>query len=68
MIDFKFTRKIPSELKPLQDIPLQQRGTPSYMAPELFDSDGIHSIQSDFWAIGCILYQLRRGSLPFGDK
>ena len=53
-LDFKFARKIPSELKPLQDIPIIQRGTPSYMSPELLESDGtgLHSMQSDFWALG----------------
>jgi serine/threonine protein kinase len=38
-------------------------GTPSYMAPEAFD--GIHSEQTDLWAVGVILYQLLTGRLPF---
>ena len=63
--DFKYTRKIPKES--LGDTPIPSRGTPCYMSPELFTSDGVHSFQSDFWAIGCILYQMRRGTLPFGD-
>lgn len=38
------------------------------MAPELFTAEGVHSFQSDLWAIGCVLYQLRRGNLPFGES
>lgn len=36
------------------------------MSPELFSNLGVHSYQSDFWALGCVLYYLRRGFLPFG--
>jgi serine/threonine-protein kinase ULK4 len=64
--DFKFARKIPKEA--LSDTPLPSRGTITYMSPELFTPEGVHSFQSDFWAIGCVLYQLRRGSLPFGES
>eukprot|EP01041_Mallomonas_annulata_P002963 gene2963-5817_t len=63
--DFKYARKIPSTL--LNELPLQQRGTPLYMAPELFSPDGVHSYSSDLWALGCMIYELRRGKLPFGD-
>lgn len=63
--DFKFTRKIPNES--LQDTPMSTRGFVTCMAPELFTSEGMHSFQSDFWAIGCLLYQLRRGTNAFGD-
>lgn len=37
------------------------------MAPELFESDQVHSYQSDFWSLGCTLYELRRGYPPFGS-
>lgn len=63
--DFKMARKLPKQ--PLGDTPLDQRGTPPYMAPELFNSDGVHSFTSDFWALGCVLYELRRGFAPFGN-
>jgi serine/threonine protein kinase len=63
--DFKQTRKIPKDA--LGDTPLAARGTLPYMAPELFTADGVHSFQSDFWAVGCVLYQMRRGHLPFGE-
>lgn len=42
-----------------------QRGTPVYMSPELFASDGVHSYASDLWALGCVLYELRVGRPPF---
>ena len=64
--DFKFVRKIPKEA--VGDTPIASRGTAMYMAPELFEPEGVHSFQSDFWALGCVLYQMRRGSLPFGDN
>jgi serine/threonine protein kinase len=42
------------------------RGSPAYMAPELFDQDGAtHSTASDFWAFGCMLYQCFCGRAPF---
>lgn len=63
--DFKFTQKIPKQ--PLGAKPVEERGTPAYMAPELFVPAGVPSFQSDFWALGCVLYQLRRGFVPFGD-
>lgn len=45
---------------------LELRGTTAYMSPELFTAEGVHSYCSDFWAIGCVLYELRRGVPPFG--
>ena len=46
--------------------PLEHRGTPSYLAPELWREEGLHSFATDFWALGCVLYELRRGQEPFG--
>lgn len=37
------------------------------MAPELFQG-GYHSIYSDFWSLGCVLYELATGSPPFVSK
>ena len=42
-----------------------RRGTPCYMAPELFQNDGYHSYASDFWSLGCVLYEMAAGSPPF---
>ncbi|KAJ4797579.1 Serine/threonine-protein kinase [Rhynchospora pubera] len=45
--------------------PVSMRGTPYYMAPELFQEDGAHSYASDFWALGCVLYECYAGKPPF---
>jgi serine/threonine-protein kinase ULK4 len=35
------------------------------MAPELFTDDGVHSFQSDIWALGCVLFEMATGKPPF---
>lgn len=40
-------------------------GTPYYMAPELFQDEGVYSYQSDFWSMGCIMMEMATGKPPF---
>ncbi|CAA7388649.1 unnamed protein product [Spirodela intermedia] len=47
---------------------MAKRGTPCYMAPELFQDGGVHSYASDFWALGCVLYECYTARPPFEDK
>lgn len=63
--NFKYARKIPKAV--LGNEPIENRGFPQYMAPELFNNNAVHSYFSDFWSFGCILYVFRRGleSLPW---
>ena len=44
---------------------LSKRGTPCYMAPELFREGGVHSFASDLWALGCVMYECAAGRPPF---
>ncbi|MBQ9816594.1 MAG: serine/threonine protein kinase [Proteobacteria bacterium] len=41
------------------------RGTPSYMAPELFSGTGKASVESDLYALGLVLLQCLTGQLSF---
>ena len=41
-----------------------KRGTPTYMAPELFRPDGVSSFSSDLWSLGCVIYELASGRPP----
>jgi serine/threonine protein kinase len=38
------------------------------MAPELFSSEGVHSYSTDFWALGCLMFELRMNHTPFTSR
>ena len=42
-------------------------GTPEYMAPEQVQGEAA-DVRMDIYAVGCIMYQLLTGQLPFSDK
>ncbi|OIW13952.1 hypothetical protein TanjilG_09303 [Lupinus angustifolius] len=66
LCDFGLARKLRDISKaPSSSLPQAKRGTPSYMAPELFGDGGVHSYASDFWALGCVLYECYAGKPPF---
>jgi serine/threonine protein kinase len=54
-------------LKRLSVCSQAKRGTPCYMAPELFQDGSVHSSASDLWALGCVLYECAAGHPPFVD-
>lgn len=63
---FGLARKLADiNLTPLHDLPPTSRGTPCYMAPELFQDGSTHSTASDLWALGCVLYECFVGRPPF---
>ncbi|GKV39035.1 hypothetical protein SLEP1_g46867 [Rubroshorea leprosula] len=66
LCDFALARKLSDISKtPSSMLPQAKRGTPCYMAPELFEDGGVHSYASDFWALGCVLYECYTGRPPF---
>lgn len=60
LADFGQARRI-VDLTPTES----KRGTPYYMAPELFQDGSVYSYYSDFWAFGCVLYEMAAGHPPF---
>lgn len=69
LCDFGLSRKLSDISKtPSSLLPQAKRGTPCYMAPELFHEGGVHSYASDFWALGCVLYECYAGRPPFVGK
>ncbi|XP_021727752.1 serine/threonine-protein kinase RUNKEL-like [Chenopodium quinoa] len=66
LCDFGLARKLSDISKtPSSSLPQAKRGTPFYMAPELFQDGGVHSYASDLWALGCVLYECYAGRPPF---
>ena len=41
--------------------------TPCYTAPEIFTENRLYSVKSDLWALGCIMYEMAVGQVPFTD-
>ncbi|CAL5347073.1 unnamed protein product [Camellia sinensis] len=69
LCDFGLSRKLSDISKtPSSLLPQAKRGTPFYMAPELFQDGGVHSYASDLWALGCVLYECYAGNPPFIGK
>jgi len=60
--DFGITRRF-EETK----LSYTEFGTRSYMAPEIYSSQG-YNLSSDIWALGCVLYYLLCLKHPFKRK
>ena len=53
----------------IQDIKKNKTAmTPCYTAPELFRENGEYSFKSDLWALGCIMYEMAMGQVPFFEE
>lgn len=62
--DFGLSRRIPTTQETNQSSP-RKKGTPYYMAPELFLEEGVHSYKSELWSLGCMLFELYVGKPPW---
>lgn len=65
LCDFGLAKKIVDLIQADPEGQKPKSGTPYYMAPELFQDDGVYSFYSDIWALGCVLYELATGKPPF---
>jgi serine/threonine-protein kinase ULK4 len=65
LCDFGLSKKITDLTQTDSDPSKLKAGTPYYMAPELFSDNGIHTYFSDFWSLGCVLFELATGKPPF---
>ena len=53
----------------IQDIKKNKTAmTPCYTAPELFSENGLYSYKTDLWALGCIMYEMAIGQVPFFEE
>jgi len=65
MIDFGFAKYIPFKKgDSVQHKSFTLCGTPDYLSPELVLSKG-HDKSVDYWALGCLIYELICGQTPF---
>lgn len=65
LCDFGLAKKIIDLSQPDNESQKPRSGTPYYMAPELFQDRGVYSFASDFWSLGCVLFELATGKPPF---
>ena len=65
LYDFGLAKKIDDLIQSDNESQKPKSGTPYYMAPELFQDGGVYSFASDFWSLGCVLYELATGKPPF---
>ena len=67
LIDFGFAKHIPFKKGDVMHAKsFTLCGTPEYLSPELVLSKG-HDKSVDYWALGCLVYELMVGRTPFQD-
>ena len=67
--DFGRARKISDYMNPGQENYAKNKsGSPYYMAPELFQDDGVYSFSSDLWSFGWLLFEFLTGKVPFNSN
>jgi serine/threonine protein kinase len=67
LCDFKKVLKV-NAITPQDTKKNKAAMTPCYTAPELFSEDGTYNYKTDLWALGCIMYELAVGQVPFFDE
>ena len=69
LADFGKARKITDHMNPDQESYARAKtGSPYYMAPELFQDDGVYSFASDLWSFGCLMFEFLTGKPPFSSS
>ncbi|XP_032826945.2 dual specificity protein kinase TTK [Petromyzon marinus] len=63
LIDFGIAKALRADVT--SNVMQVAAGTLNYMAPEMFGTAAKVGPKSDVWALGCILYLMTYGSLPF---
>ena len=64
-----FKKALNANKMTIQDIKRNKTAmTPCYTAPELFSENGIYSFKTDLWALGCIMYEMAIGQVPFFEE
>lgn len=61
LCDFGFAAELSSASAMLASI----KGTPLYLAPEVFSGRGEYDLRADIWSLGVVLYELALGRPPF---
>lgn len=67
MIDFGDARKVHEDSDEAEEIPMRKDtfvGTVNYQSPEVI-SDDVQGHPLDVWALGCILFKMLTGTVPF---
>ena len=59
LVDFGLAKETVSKMKTFA-------GTPYFMAPEVLN--GSYGAKCDVWSLGCVLYMLASGKLPFDGQ